>query len=196
MIRGTREPQPGGAVPRKDQRKAAEARQAEQTDAAPVAPRTTTFNILFVCTGNTCRSPLAEGIARAEIERRGWKNVQVASAGLAAADGSPASPEAVTVAGRAGIDLERHRSRPLSPQLVSWADLILGMGASHVMALDRLGAGERAATLGDFAAGPEQEGRSVADPYGQSEAVYEETFQELRGLIAAALDRLAPILAP
>lgn len=196
MIRDIREPQPGSAVPRKDPRKAAEARQAEESQPALPGPRTTTFNLLFVCTGNTCRSPLAEGIARAEIRRRGWRNVEVASAGLAAADGNPASAEAVTVAGRAGIDLGRHRSRPLSPQLVSWADLILGMGASHVTALDRLGAGERAITLGDFAAGMGQEGRSVADPYGQSEAVYEETFQELRGLIGAALDRLAPILAP
>lgn len=195
MIRGTREPERKAAVARKDQRGRAGSRRDEQNAAAP-PPRTTTFNILFVCTGNTCRSPLAEGIARAEVRRRGWKNVEVASAGLAAADGNPASPEAVVVAGRAGIDLEGHRSRPLSPRIVEWADLILGMGASHVLALDRMGAGERATTLGDFAAGAEPEGRSVADPYGQSEAVYEETFQELRGLIGAALDRLAPILAP
>ncbi|HYH81552.1 MAG TPA: low molecular weight protein arginine phosphatase [Longimicrobium sp.] len=167
-----------------------------EQDAAAPAPRTATFNILFLCTGNTCRSPLAEGIARAEIARRGWKNVEVASAGLSAASGSPASAEAVTVAGRAGIRLENHRSRPLSPEMVDWADLILGMGSGHVIALDRLGAGERAATLGDFAAGPGGEGRAVADPYGGSEAVYEETFHELRGLISAALDRLAPILAP
>src|SRR5215216_4192111 len=55
--------------------------------AGTASPRTTTFNILFVCTGNTCRSPLAEGIARAELERRGWKNVRVASAGLAVRGG-------------------------------------------------------------------------------------------------------------
>ncbi len=164
-------------------------------DAAP-APRTATFNILFVCTGNTCRSPLAEAIARAEIVRRGWKNVEVASAGLSAAEGSPATPEAVTVADRAGVGLDGHRSRALSPEMVAWADLILGMGSGHVNALDRLGAGERATTLGDFAAGQGAEGRSVADPYGGSEAVYEATFQELRELISAALDRLAPILAP
>lgn len=171
------------------------AQMSEQDSAAP-APRTATFNILFVCTGNTCRSPLAEAIARAEIERRGWKNVEVASAGLSAADGSPATAEAVTVAGRAGIGLEGHRSRPLSPEIAAWADLILGMGSGHVIALDRLGVGDRATTLGDFAAGPGGEGRSVADPYGGSEAVYQETFDELRGLISAALDRLAPILAP
>ncbi|HEU4560109.1 MAG TPA: low molecular weight protein arginine phosphatase [Longimicrobium sp.] len=178
-----------------DQRDPAGAQMSEQ-NAAPRAPRTTTFNILFVCTGNTCRSPLAEGIARAEIERRGWKNVEVASAGLAASDGGPASTEAVTVAGRAGIDLAGHRSRRLSPRIAAWADLILAMGGSHVAALEHLGAGERATTLGDFAAGEEGEGHSVADPFGGSEAVYQETFDELRELITAALDRLAPILDP
>ncbi|HEX9936098.1 MAG TPA: low molecular weight protein arginine phosphatase [Longimicrobium sp.] len=178
-----------------DQRDPAGAQMSEQNAAAP-EPRTTTFNILFVCTGNTCRSPLAEGIARAEIARRGWKNVEVASAGLAASDGGPATAEAVTVAGRAGIDLQGHRSRRLRPELAAWADVILAMGDSHVAALDHLGAGERATTLGDFAAGPGGEGPSVADPFGGSEAVYEDTFQELRELITAALDRLAPILAP
>ena len=168
---------------------------SEQDTAAP-APRTTTFNILFVCTGNTCRSPLAEGIARAEIERRGWKNVEVASAGLAAMNGGRATAEAVAVAGRAGIGLEGHRSRRVTPELVAWADLVLGMGDSHVYALDQLGAGDRAATLGDFAAGPAGEGRPVADPFGGSEAVYQETFEELRELIGAVFDRLAPILAP
>ena len=55
---------------------------SQQVD--PGTPATTTFNILFVCTGNTCRSPLAEGIARREVERRGWQHVQVASAGIEA----------------------------------------------------------------------------------------------------------------
>jgi protein-tyrosine-phosphatase len=183
------------AVGTNDERETAGAQAGDEGSAEP-APRTTTFNILFVCTGNTCRSPLAEGIARAEIERRGWKNVEVASAGLAAMEGSPATAEAVTVAGRAGIGLDAHRSRRVTPAMVAWADLVLGMGHSHVHALDRLGAGDRAATLGDFAAGPEREGRPVADPFGGSEAVYQETFDELRELIAAVFDRLAPILAP
>lgn len=165
-------------------------------EAAAPGPRTTTFNILFVCTGNTCRSPLAEGIARAEIERRGWRNVRVASAGLAAMEGGRATDEAVTVAGRVGIDLGGHRSRRLTPEIAGWADLILGMGDSHVQALEYLGAGDRAATLGDFAAGPGGEGRPVADPFGGSEAVYQETFEELHALISRAFDRLAPILAP
>jgi protein-tyrosine-phosphatase len=167
-----------------------------QQDAEPPAPRTTVFRILFVCTGNTCRSPLAEALARAEIERRGWKHVEVASAGLSAGEGHRATRAGVVVAGRAGIDLKAHRSRPLTPRLAFGADLILAMGPGHVAELRRLGVGERAATLGDFAAGAEGAGPEVQDPFGGSEAVYEETFEELRGLVAAALDRLEPVLAP
>jgi protein-tyrosine-phosphatase len=176
-------------------RDAAEAEMSQQ-DAEPDAPRTTVFRILFVCTGNTCRSPLAEGIARAEIARRGWKHVEVASAGLSAGEGERATRAGVVVAGRAGIDLKAHRSRPLTPALAAAADLVLGMGPGHVAELQRLGVGERAATLGDFAAGGEGRGPAVQDPYGGSEAVYEETFQELRALVSAALDRLEPVLAP
>jgi protein-tyrosine-phosphatase len=182
-------------VPKSSERDAAGAQMSEQQAEAP-SPAVTTFNLLFVCTGNTCRSPLAEGIARAELERRGWKNVRVASAGLSAGDGHPATHEAVVVAAREGIDLSGHRSRPLTPDAAAWADLILVMGPQHLAAVDRLGAGERATTLGDFAAGPDGIGEPVRDPYGGPEEVYEETFRELQSLISASLDRLAPILAP
>jgi len=167
-----------------------------QQDAEPDAPRTTVFRILFVCSGNTCRSPLAEGIARAEIARRGWHNVEVGSAGLSAGEGQRATRAGVVVAGRAGIDLKGHRSRPLTPDVAASADLILAMSPGHVVVLRRLGLGDRATTLGDFAAGLDGAGLTVHDPFGGDEAVYDETFRELRGLVAAALDRLEPVLAP
>ena len=167
-----------------------------QDQAEQQSPAVTTFNILFVCTGNTCRSPLAEGIARAELEARGWKNVRVGSAGLAASAGDAASREAVVVARRHGVDLSEHRSRPLTPELTQWADLILGMGPSHLAAIERMGGAGKGATIGDFAAGADGFGYPVRDPFGGSEAVYEDTYQELRGLITSVFDRLAPILAP
>lgn len=156
----------------------------------------TTYNILFVCTGNTCRSPMAEAVARAELERRQWNHVQVASAGTVAEPGGAAAAPAVAVAARRGIDLQQHSSARLDERLVEWADLILVMSPSHAEPVAWLGGGEKVALLGDFAAGEVGLGRPVRDPYGGEEAVYEDTYQELERLISASLDRLVPILQP
>jgi protein-tyrosine-phosphatase len=151
-----------------------------------------TFNILFICTGNTCRSPMAEVIARDEIARRGWAHVRVASAGVAAGSPSAASEHAVAVARLNGLDLSTHRSRQLTEEMLDWADLVLTMSPSHLASLSRSRAADRAAVLGDFSGRP----GGVSDPYGGPVEVYEDTFRELRELISGALDRLAPILHP
>ena len=157
-----------------------------------------TFRILFVCTGNTCRSPMAEAVARRLVEDRGWGQVQVASAGVAGHGGHPPTGGAVRAAETAGLDLSEHRSRGLTPGEVAEADLILTMSRSHLLPLLEAGAGERAVLLTEFAAQEDPEGvpDSVLDPFGGPDEVYVATFELLERLVERALRRLEPILSP
>ncbi len=155
--------------------------------------RLASLMVLFVCTGNTCRSPMAEAIFRRlaaerlgcrpdEIERHG---VVVASAGISAWAGSRASPNAIEAMTEIGCDLGGHESQPLTEPLVRQADVILTMTAAH-----------RAAILAQF---PEAGGRvtmlspdrqDVLDPIGGSLETYRRCAGQIRGHLAARLDTL------
>jgi len=137
--------------------------------------------ILFVCTGNICRSPMAAAIARAELDRAGAGGIEVESAGTMAMVGWGATREAARVAEEHGTSLAGHRPRQLTRELVAGADLVVGMEAAHVAAADRLGAA-RAITLAE---------RPVADPYGCSLDVYRETWTLLAERIPTLLERIA-----
>jgi len=138
---------------------------------------------------------MAEALARAELEQREWKHVDIASAGVAALDGQPASEHAVAVLERHGMGASGHRSRSLNEDLVSWADLILAMSRSHLGPIGRMGGAEKMALLSYFAHEDERRG-GVADPFGGDENDYEATFQQLEQLVRQSLDRLTPILSP
>src|SRR5260221_9793897 len=98
------------------------------------------MKLLFVCTGNICRSPMAAAIARSEIARAGYSDIEVASAGSAAISGGSATREAAMVAEENGLSLADHRAQPLTPQLLAATDLVVGMEPEHVERAKRLGA--------------------------------------------------------
>jgi protein-tyrosine-phosphatase len=149
------------------------------------------MHLLFVCTGNTCRSPLAEGIARHALAQRGVQGVTTGSAGTSAWDGAPASDGALLVALEHGIDLGAHEARMLTPAIVEQADLILTMGPSHLERVHALGGASRAHLLAGFASHGVV-ATPVSDPFGGDLGVYRQTFDELHALVEAVIDRVTP----
>src|SRR5262245_7290108 len=145
--------------------------------------------ILFVCTGNTCRSPLAEAIARKIAIERGLTDVEAVSAGTSAHDGSPASDGSLLVGMERNMDLSLHRAQTLSRDLVRDADLILAMGPHHLERIQALGGSGRAYLLADFASRGASS-RAISDPVGAELDVYRATADELEDEIRRLLDRI------
>jgi protein-tyrosine-phosphatase len=146
------------------------------------------LEVLFVCTGNTCRSPMAEGILKKMLEDQGVSAVGVSSAGICGLDNIPATPFAIQVARDRNVDISRHLSRQLTKKILDETDLVLAMAQEHLDFIRRMdeAASSRVFLLRLFPQSHSESNTkqdpgvlSIKDPVGGSLANYEKSFREI-----------------
>jgi protein-tyrosine-phosphatase len=144
--------------------------------------------LLFVCTANICRSPIAEQLAMVYAAQRRW-NLEARSAGTHALAGHPAAPNSVKVVADVGGDLSLHASQPLTEALVTWADRILVMEMRHAQHVREAfpSADGKVQLLGTFGGLVE-----IDDPYGRWIFAFRRSRDEIRRCVERFVDTLPP----
>lgn len=146
------------------------------------------MNILFVCTGNTCRSPMAEGLLKKIVlshDDEEAEQLSISSGGMNAADGAPVNEKAVEALKDYDIDISSYRAKSVDAQTIADADIILTMTEAHKETLLYLFGGaaeEKTYTLLEYIG---SEG-DIVDPYGQSEQVYKQCAKKIYNALLSA----------
>ncbi|MDH5510272.1 MAG: low molecular weight phosphotyrosine protein phosphatase [Nitrospinota bacterium] len=149
------------------------------------------LRVLFVCTGNLCRSPMAKYLLRDRLAELGVEEVHVLSAGFIAQEGAPACPMAVEIMARKGTDMSGHKAKVLTKKLLEWADKTLVMENRHLKLAKVIApeAAERIALFSDYVAGKSR--MDVPDPYGAPEPEYLRALEIIREGVNALAEEIA-----
>jgi len=142
------------------------------------------MNILFVCTGNTCRSPMAAGLMNKEAIKRNL-DIRIESAGIFAQEGENASTEAIIAMHEYGVDLTGHHSQMINEELIEKSDLILTMTPAHKMVFNNV-ASDKTFTVGEFA-GLDFD---IEDPFGGDVEDYLKTAAQLEEAVLKIAERI------